>query len=296
MPDNELMVTETMVPVDGIELCVETFGETGDPALLLIAGAASSMDWWDDEFCRRLAADGRLVVRYDHRDTGRSTSFPAGDPPYSDVDLAHDALGVLDALGLHRAHLVGLSMGGGLAQRIAIERPHRVLSLTLMSTSTVPPAHEIVPPGNEAAVNAEAHGNDEAPDWSDRRSAISAVVSGVRRLGGPFTADEPRLRRLAARVFDRTRDMAASQTNHFCCASGPPTRDRLGAITAPTLVMHGTLDPFFPAEHARTLAAEIPGARLVWLEGVGHEFPPAAVWARVIDEIIDQAGRRTQPA
>ncbi|WP_240670326.1 alpha/beta fold hydrolase [Actinoplanes solisilvae] len=279
------MVTETMVPVDGIELCVETFGETGDPALLLIGGAASSMDWWDDEFCRRLAADGRLVVRYDHRDTGRSTSFPPGDPPYSDVDLAHDALGVLDALSLHRAHLVGLSMGGGLAQRIAIERPHRVLSLTLMSTSTVPPAHDVTAPGG-----------GEAPDWTDRRSAIDALVSGVRRLGGPFTADEHHLRRLAARVFDRTRDMAASQTNHFSCAGGPPTRDRLGAITAPTLVMHGTLDPFFPPEHARTLAAEIPGARLVWLDGVGHEFPPAAVWTRVIDEIIDQAGRRTQPA
>lgn len=279
------MVTETMVPVDGIELCVETFGETGDPALLLIAGSAGSMDWWDDEFCRRLAADGRHVVRYDHRDTGRSTSFPAGDPPYSDVDLAHDALGVLDALGLHRAHLVGLSMGGMLAQRIAVERPHRVLSLTLMSTSTAPPAHEVTVP----------EGGGPAPDWSDRRSAIDGLVADVRRLGGPFTADEPHLRRLAARVFDRTRDMAAAQTNHFCCAGGPPLRDRLGAITAPTLVLHGTLDPLFPAEHARTLAAEIPGARLVWLEGVGHEFPPAAVWTQVIDEIIDRAGRRTQP-
>ena len=287
MPDNEPMVTETMVPVNGIELCVETFGETGDPALLLIGGAASSMDWWDDEFCRRLAAEGRLVVRYDHRDTGRSTSFPAGDPPYSDVDLAQDALGVLDALGLHRAHLVGLSMGGNLAQRIAVEHPHRVLSLTLMSTSTVPPAYEMTAPDDEPG---------PAPDWSDRRSAVDALVADVRRLGGPFTADEPHLRRLAARVFDRTGDMAASQTNHFCCAGGPPLRDRLGSITAPALVLHGTLDPFFPAEHARTLAAEIPGARLVWLEGVGHEYPPAAVWTQVIQEIIGQAGRRTEPA
>src|SRR3954470_22504098 len=108
------MVTETMMPVNGIEVCVETFGEPGDPALLLIAGGASSMDWWEDEFCRRLAAGGRYVVRYDHRDTGRSTSFPAGNPPYSGVDLGADALGVLDALGLAAAHLVGLSMGGAL--------------------------------------------------------------------------------------------------------------------------------------------------------------------------------------
>ncbi|WP_308120932.1 alpha/beta fold hydrolase [Paractinoplanes bogorensis] len=280
------MATETMVPVNGIELCVATFGEPGDPALLLIAGASGSMDWWDDEFCRRLAAGGRFVIRYDHRDTGRSTCFPAGDPPYSDVDLAHDALGVLDALGVHQAHLVGLSMGGGLAQRIAVERPHRVLSLTLMATSTVPPAYSVSPPATPAS----------EPQWSDRRSAVDRIVAGVRGLGGPFTADEPHLRRLAERVFDRTHDMAASQTNHFRCAGGPPLRERLGEITAPTLILHGTLDPLFPPPHAETLRAEIPGARLVWLDGVGHEFPPTAVWTQVIDEIIDQAGRRTQPA
>ena len=94
MTDNGRMVAETL-PVNGIELCVDTFGEPNDPALLLIAGGASSMDWWEDEFCRRLAAGGRYVVRYDHRDTGRSTSFPAGRPPYSGVDLAHDALNFL---------------------------------------------------------------------------------------------------------------------------------------------------------------------------------------------------------
>ena len=293
MFDNEQMVTETMMPVNGIELCVETFGEPGDPALLLIAGAASSMDWWDDEFCRRLAAGGRFVIRYDHRDTGRSTSFPAGDPPYSDVDLAHDALGVLDALGVHRAHLVGLSIGGMLAQRIAVDRPHRVLSLTLMSTSTTPPAYELSFPSDDADAS---DSGDQPTDWTDRRSAVDGLVSSARRLGGPFTADILQLRRLAQRVVDRTHDMTASQTNHYICAEGPPVRDRLHGITAPTLILHGTLDPFFTPPHAEALCAEIPGARLVWLEGVGHEFPPTAVWAQVIDEIMGQAGRRTQPA
>ncbi|WP_250035307.1 alpha/beta fold hydrolase [Paractinoplanes maris] len=282
------MVTETMMPVNGIELCVSTFGEPVEPALLLIAGAASSMDWWDDEFCRRLAAGGRFVIRYDHRDTGRSTSFPAGDPPYSDVDLAHDALGVLDAVGVHRAHLVGLSMGGMLAQRIAVERPHRVLSLTLMSTSTVPPAYPIDGP--------PAGADQQQPDWTDRRSAVDGLVADTRRLGGPFTADIPHLRRVAERVYDRTQDMAASQTNHYGCAGGPPVRDRLCEITAPTLILQGTLDPVFPPRHAEALCAEIPGARLVWLDGVGHEFPPTAVWSQVIDEITGQTGRRTQPA
>ncbi len=276
-----------MLPVNGIEVCAETFGEAADPALLLIAGGASSMDWWEDEFCRRLAAGGRFVIRYDHRDTGRSTSFPAGAPPYSDVDLANDALGVLDALGVHRAHLVGLSMGGGLAQRIAVERPHRVLSLTLMSTSAGPSGTEGSP-----AVAAAGPGTGPPSPWSHRRSAVNRLVDAVREMGGPFTAAEPHLRRLAERVFDRTQDMAASQTNHWRCAGGPPFRDRLASIATPTLVLHGTLDPLFGAEHPQALVAEIPGARLVWLDGVGHEFPPSAVWAQVIEEILDQAGHR----
>ena len=285
MVDNESVVTETMMPVNGIEVCIETFGEPTDPALLLIAGGASAMDWWEDEFCRRLAAGERFVIRYDHRDTGRSTSFPAGNPPYSGVDMANDALGVLDALGIHKAHLVGLSMGGGLAQRIAIERPHRVLSLTLMSSSPGRVA------GDEPAVR------DPGPpppvtDWSDRRTAVACLAEQVREQGGPFTADGAHLRRLAERVFDRTHDMAASQRNHWLIDWGPPLRDRLCSISVPTLVMHGTLDRLFPAGHPQALVGEIPGARLVWLEGVGHEFPPMAVWSTVIDEILGQARGR----
>jgi len=281
MSDNGL-VADTMVPVNGIELCADTFGEPTDAALLLIAGATATMDFWDDEFCRRLAAAGRFVIRYDHRDTGRSTSFPAGDPPYSAVDLAHDALGVLDALGLHRAHLVGFALGGALARRIAVERPHRVLSLTLMATGAddTGPAPAEPPP----------------LDWSNRRLAVRRMIATAGELGGPFTPDEPHLRRVAERSYDRTLDMAACQANHRRCAAGPPIRPRLGSITAPTLVLHGTLDPLVPPAAAQALAAEIPAARLVRLEGVGHEFPPAAVWAQVIDEITGQAARGRQPA
>jgi pimeloyl-ACP methyl ester carboxylesterase len=219
------------------------------------------------------------VIRYDHRDTGRSTSFPPGSPPYSDVDLANDALGVLDALGVHRAHLVGMSMGATLAQRIAVERPHRVLSLTLIC----------------AAPDLSTHRDPAAPDWSHRRTAVNHIVATTRDLGGPFTADDAHLRRLAERSFDRTHDMAATQANHHRCARTPPPRPGLGTITAPTLILHGDLDPLVPAAHAQALAVEIPGARLVRLEGVGHEFPPQAVWSQVIDE-IRQTGRRRQPA
>jgi pimeloyl-ACP methyl ester carboxylesterase len=274
---NVSVVTEMMLPVNGIEVCAEVFGDRSDPAVLLMGGASSSMDWWDDEFCRRLAAGGRYVIRFDYRDTGRSTSFPAGEPAYSEVDLAHDALGVLDALQIHKAHLVGLSMGGVLAQRIAVSRPHRVLSLTLMSTTLGVPDADI-----------SDSSPADAPDWSSRRFAVARITETVRALGGAFTADEPQVRRFAERVFERTNDMAACQTNHFMAEPGPPLRDRLGEIKAPTLILHGTQDPVFDRSHPEALAAAIPGARLVWLEGVGHEYPPNAVWPEVLKEILGQ--------
>jgi pimeloyl-ACP methyl ester carboxylesterase len=270
------MTGETMVPANGVDLCVETFGEPSDPPLLLIAGGGSSMDWWDDEFCRRLAAGGRYVIRYDHRDTGRSTAFPPGAPPYSQADLADDVLGLLDALGERQAHLVGISLGGELAQRIAVDHPSRPLSLTLISTS----------PGPRDAAPAPALGPDLLLGWSDRKTAVDRLIAETREAGGPFTVDEPQLRRLAERVFDRTTDMPASRANHRLLAAGPPIRERLGTITVPTLVLHGTLDPLVAMDHAEALVREIPGARLVELEGVGHEYPPPAVWNQVIGEIL----------
>lgn len=284
------------MPVNGIQVCLETFGERTDPPLLLIAGEASSMDWWDDEFCRRLAAGGRFVIRYDHRDTGRSTAFPAG-AAYSGADLMNDALGLLDALGVPAAHLVGLSLGGALAQRIAVEHPHRVLTLTLIATSAglgpdsvpvlagVGPVAVRTPPATEVRVR-PATGE---VDWSDRRAAVAGLVAEIKSRGGPFTPDDPQLRRLAERVFDRSADLGAARLNHRRAGYGAPVRDRLAAIEAPTLILHGTLDQRFPAEHPRELARVIPGARLVWLEGVGHEVPPRAVWGRVLSEILGPA-------
>jgi pimeloyl-ACP methyl ester carboxylesterase len=278
------VVTETMMPVNGIQVCVETFGEPVEPPLLLLAGDASSMDWWDDEFCRRLAAGGRFVIRYDHRDTGRSTCFPSGVSAYSGTDLMNDALGVLDALCAPAAHLVGLSLGGGLAQRIAVQHPKRVLSLTLISTSAGNGEPEDVPAPAARALTLLDTRTDI--DWSNRRSAVAGLIAEARARGGPFTPDEPYLRRLAERVYDRSGDLAAARRNHRLAGYGPPVRDRLGAITAPTVVLHGTLDQRFPAEHPRELARSIPGARLVWLDGVGHEVPPRAVWDRVLTEIL----------
>ncbi len=266
-----------MVPANGVDLCVETFGEPGGPAVLLIAGGARSMDWWEDGFCRLLAGGGRFVIRYDHRDTGRSTSFPAGAPPYSRVDMAEDALGVLDALGIARAHVVGLALGGDLAQRLAVDDAPRLHTVTLLSTSPGPLDGEPVPAVRRPPAPA---------DWSDRDAVVTDLVACVTAIGGPFTADPAHLRRLAERVFDRTTDPAAAYRNHWLADRGPPVRDRLGTVGLPTLIMHGTADPLLSMAHPAALAREIPAARLVPLPGVGHEFPPRAVWGVVIEEIL----------
>ncbi|MDQ3352554.1 MAG: alpha/beta fold hydrolase, partial [Actinomycetota bacterium] len=128
-------MTERMVLIDGVELCVESFGEEADGPVLLISGIATSMDQWDAAFCERLAGHGRFVIRYDHRDTGRSVTSPPGRPNYTSDELATDPLRVLDALDIDRAHVVGVSMGGGIAQQLAARHAARVRTITLIATS-----------------------------------------------------------------------------------------------------------------------------------------------------------------
>ncbi len=278
-----------MIKANGIELCAETFGDRRDPAMLLIGGAASSMDWWEDEFCRRLAGAGHFVIRYDNRDTGQSTSSPAGAPDYTGRDLTDDALRVLDGLGISEAHIVGISMGGGIAQELAIEHPVRVISLTLMSTS---PGGDDLPPWADHLEQKFANPGP-GPDWTDREAVIQSFVDAERDFSGSLPVDEERIRRIAGRMFDRTRDMAAAQTNHWILEGGDslPIRPRLGRISAPTLVIHGTRDPLFPLPHAQALAREIPDATLLPIEGMGHQMPPPQVWGVVIPAIVSLSHR-----
>jgi pimeloyl-ACP methyl ester carboxylesterase/SAM-dependent methyltransferase len=275
---------ERMMRVNGVELCVETFGEPDHPAILLIGGAASPMDWWADEFCRRLAAGLRFVIRYDSRDTGRSVSYPAGAPGYTELDLAADAVGVLDALGVRTAHLAGISMGGALAQRIALDHPDRVASLALLSTSPAGPGAPGLPPMSDELL---AHFSSAAlPDGSDRAAVVAHIVATERRLAAPEHFDEARVRATAERVADRTSDLDASLANHMLIEPGDPIRPRLGELRAPTLVIHGTADRLFPYGHAEALAREIPDATLLPLPGVGHQVPPPAVWDEVIPALL----------
>ncbi|MCX4546103.1 alpha/beta fold hydrolase [Streptomyces sp. NBC_01565] len=287
-----MQTPERMLHVNGVDLAVQAFGDPAAPAVLLVSGAEATMDWWDEEFVARLTAGGRYVVRYDTRDTGRSTTWPVGAPAYTQADLVTDAVGVLDGLGIGAAHVVGISMGGGIAQRLGIEYPERVATLTLISTSPGGPGgpgHPDLPPVSEALAKVfEEPG--EGPDWSDREAVIGYFLTAEHAFAGTIPVDEERLRRTAGRAFDRS-PAPASAGNHWVIEGGAPVRDRLDAIAAPTLVLHGTADPLFPYGHGEALAREIPGARLVPLVGMGHQMPPREVWDTVIAEILAHTDR-----
>jgi pimeloyl-ACP methyl ester carboxylesterase len=260
-------VAERLIEANGVELCTEPFGDPADPPVLLIMGLGASMLWWEEGFCRMLADGRRFVIRYDHRDTGRSVTYEPGRPGYTGADLVADAAAVLDAYGLPAAHVVGVSAGGAFAQLLALDFGDRVLSLVLISTSpALPGARGLASPTEEFArfvTTAEV-------DWADAESVIeyladySRVLSGGRR---PF--DEAAARALVRRDVERARDFAAAQ-NHDAIADNGRPREPLSSIAAPTLVIHGTADPMFPVEHGEALVAEIPGARLLLLEGAGH--------------------------
>jgi pimeloyl-ACP methyl ester carboxylesterase len=280
-------MTEAMVRANGVELCVETFGDPDAPAVVFISGAAASMDWWDADFCRRLAAGGRFVIRYDHRDTGRSVSYPPGAPGYTGADLVADAVGLIDVLAGGRAHVVGLSMGGGIAQNLAVEHPDRVATLTLMSTSPGGPGgpQNDLPPMADRLRAAFADPPPD-PDWTDRDAVVEYLVDGERPFAGPDSFDEAHVRAVARRVVDRTVNPESSAKNHWLLDGGQDTRPRLGQVTAPTLVIHGAEDPFFPPGHAVAMAREIPGAQLLMLDGVGHQVPPRSTWDVVVPAIL----------
>jgi pimeloyl-ACP methyl ester carboxylesterase len=285
---------EHIVHANGVDLCVQSFGDRDDPAILLIAGGASSMLHWADEFCERLAAGPRFVIRYDHRDTGRSVTYPPGAPQYTGRDLADDAIGVLDAFGVAAAHIVGISMGGGIAQVLGIRHADRVASLTLISTSPIDGGTDLPPMSEDDAAESAAASEPDAaesaavsePDWSDRAAVIDYLVEQERLCTSRSRpVAEEFIRDLATRTVDRAVGIA-SINNHFMAASGDDsTREQLTRIAVPTLVVHGTEDPMFPVAHGAALAGDIPGARLLTLEHTGHELPPA-VWDTVLPAIL----------
>lgn len=271
------------VRFDGIELALDRFGDWHDETVLLIAGGAQSMSWWTPDFCRMLSGQGFQVIRYDHRDTGQSTSSRPGHPTYTEEDLVNDPLRILDEYGVAAAHLIGLSMGGGIAQAIAVRSPGRVRTLTLMESSPAGGATRPLPP---PTAKIQASFAEEAPkiEWSDRRAVIDHRVDVERQYAGSSGFDARRTREIAAAEVERTSDMESALTNHFLVDEGDEIDP--SAIAAPTLVVHSTTDPLFPAAHGRTLAEMIPHSSLLMLEGPGHEAPPPSHWITVVPRLL----------
>jgi len=277
-----------MIEANGAELCTEPMGDPEDPPLLLVMGIAASMIWWEEGLCRMLVEGGRFVIRYDHRDTGRSLTYDPGSPAYTGADLVADAVGVLDAYRIAAAHVVGVSAGGAFAQLLALGFPGRILSLVLISTSPATPGERNLPSPtrrlDDFLASAEV-------DWSDRDSVIEYLVGYERMLAGaerPF--DEAAWRALVRRDVERAGDIAASQ-NHSMIAEGDVPSQPISSIRVPTLVIHGTADPMFPLEHGQALAEEIPGARLLTLDGAGHGVDPVD-WETIARAILVHTASR----
>jgi pimeloyl-ACP methyl ester carboxylesterase len=262
-------MTEKMVVSGDAELCTEAFGEPEHPAVLMIMGAMASMLWWPEELCAGLARAGRFVIRYDNRDTGRSTSYEPGKPRYTSDDLAEDAIAILDGYGIERAHIVGMSMGGALAQVVALKHPARVATVTGISTTKLGSDPDLPGADPEYVQHAAAF---EGLDWADTQALAELLVRDARRVAGSrHRFDEAAAREFVARDLRRTTNQE-SLVNHGMLGGGGDWGDRLGEIDAPFLVIHGTDDPLLPYAHGVALARAIPGARLVTIDGGGHEL------------------------
>lgn len=270
-----------------VRLMTESFGEACNPPVMLVMGATASMLGWPDGFCRALAARGFFVIRFDHRDTGQSTTVPPGTSTYSIEDMAGDVLAVMDAHAVTRAHLVGMSLGGLICQMLAAGNAGRVASLTLIAAEPLGWDGAPMPPISQAFL--DHFGRLSELDWSDP-AAVADFLTGTERLcagtGVPF--DEAAAQARVAQVLART-DSPASMFNHATLGLDGDWTGRFRQISAPVLVIHGEDDPIVALANGTALAEGIADAELMVLAGVGHELP-ARLIDRIADRIADHVG------
>ncbi len=281
-------MAERVIRTNGVELATEAFGDPAQASLLLIMGGMASMLWWPEEFCRKLASHGRHVIRYDMRDTGHSTKYPPGQAPYSRDDFVRDAISVLDGYGIGGAHFVGMSMGGMIGQVAALDYPSRVLSLTTISTTPVGADGSGLPGSGAAWLE---HMSETVVDWSDRAQVIAFMVDDARLIAStahPFDAAE--IKAFIERDYDRGGGYLSATENHARVLNEGPRPERLQELRMPLLVVHGSADPVFPFEHGIALAKAASGAKLVRIEGGGHELHRAD-WETIIGALVAHTGR-----
>ena len=292
---------------NGIEIEYETIGDPGDPPLLLVMGLGAQMGSWDPDLCRGLVDRGFFVIRFDNRDVGLSTKIDTDvdamgllvasflgqeadtdvEPPFLLVDMAADAFGLLDALGIDAAHIVGASMGGMIVQTMAITHPERVLSMTSIMSTTGDP--DVGQPNPEIlGLLLEA-----AP--SEREAYIEHAVAGSRAIGSPEHFEEDRARAKAALAFDRCFYPAGTAHQLLAIVASPSRSEDLKKLEINTLVIHGDADPLVNMTGGQRTAEVIPGADLMILEGMGHDMP-SVYWPTVIEAITALAVRSSVDA
>ena len=293
-------MAEEFCTVGEIELCYEQFGNTSDPTMLLVMGLGTQMIAWRTEFCERLVAHGFHVVRFDNRDIGRSSRVRGPVPTpfqlltqsrkagvYRLKDMAEDAFGLLDHLGVERAHVVGASMGGMIAQSMAALHPERVLSLcSIMSTT----GNRLVGQPHMKLYPLFLSRPDNTPEaYRERIQKIFALI------GSPgFEHDPAELEQLVSESLERGHDPAGSARQLGAITASGNRTAQLTKITAPTVVIHGTKDILVRPSGGKATARAIKGAKLVMIEGMGHDMPRDA-WPQIIDAIVENTRRAAVP-
>ena len=284
------------VAANGIELAYETFGDSSNQPLLLVMGLATQMLAWHDDFCADLVERGFHVIRFDNRDIGLSTHLSDAPPPdlmaafagdtssasYALEDMADDAIGLLDALNIDSAHVVGASMGGMIAQKVAIRHPQRVRSLTSIMSTTSP---DVGGPTDEAMALMFV------PPATNRDEAVERAVSTYRVIGSPgYPLDETWLRGIAGTSYDRAYDPMGVARQLLAVQASGDRAPALADVTVPTVVIHGEADPLVQVAGGRATAAAIPDAELLVLPGMGHNMP-RELWPTISDAISAVAER-----
>lgn len=279
--------------INGVRICYETIGDAGARPLLLVMGLGGPMIWWDDELCALLADRGFRVIRFDNRDCGRSQSMTGRvslvgsllrqPPPYTIADMADDAAGLLDHLGISAAHVTGVSLGGMIAQTLAIRHPARVLSLVSVMSTTggklVGWPHPRVLPSLLG----------KAP--RDREGYVRAVLATFKLIGSPgFDLDEERMRVRARRTYDRGLNRAGTLRQLAAITAAADRAPQLRAVRCPALVIHGKADPLVHVSGGTATARAIPDAELVLVPGMGHDLP-RGVWPTLVDG-VDRTAKR----
>jgi pimeloyl-ACP methyl ester carboxylesterase len=285
------------VSANAIQLEYETFGESTSPPLLLIIGLADQLISWDEELCKQLAQQGHYVIRYDNRDAGLSSKIEeagvpdlmrtieslmkgeAINPPYTIEDMAEDAVGLLDALGIEKAHVCGMSMGGMIAQALAIRHPQRVLSLiSIYSTTGNPKLPQPKPEVMQVLLT---------PPPEEREANIEFTVKVFRTIAGPgFPFDEEWHRKRAGWAYDRAFYPQGAARQLVAILTQRNRKPALASLAVPTLVIHGTADPLVPFECGKDTAEAVPGAEFKIIEGMGHDLPHGGAWPEIINAIV----------